>query len=98
MKKVEVIPLIEEADHEIPKNNQPVYLLVAASTICERFVLNQLTEHTIEKKNFTEKESGNRKLHSTKTLNILISHIILESMERKEVVGRSSVTRLIKSF
>ena len=86
-KKAEVIPLVREGDHEIPINNRPVSLLVAASKICERVVLNQFTEYMISKKSFTEKQSGNRKLHSTETLNIRISDIILESMDRKEVIA-----------
>ena len=50
-------------------------------------VLNQLTEYMTKKKNFTEKQSGNWKLHSTETLNILISDKILESMDHKEVIA-----------
>ncbi len=42
-KKAEVIPLVKEGDQEIPNNNRLVSLLVVASKICERVVLNQLT-------------------------------------------------------
>ncbi len=86
-KKAEVIPLVKEGDHEIPNNNRPVSLLVAASKICERVVLNQLTEYMINKKKFTKHQSGNRKLHSTEILNIFITDTILESMDRKEVTA-----------
>ncbi len=78
-KKAEVIPLVvkEGGDHEIPNNNRPVSLLVAASKICERVVLNQLTEYMINKKKFTKHQSGNRKLHSTETFT---TDTILESI------------------
>ena len=85
--KAEVMPLLKEGDHEIPNNNRPMSLLVAVSKICERIVLNQLTEYMINKKNFTKHQSGNRKLHSTKTLNIFVTDTILESKDRKEVTA-----------
>ena len=86
-KKAEVIPLLKEGDYEIPNNNRPVSLLVAASKICERVVLKQLTEHMTKRKRFTKHQSGNRKLHSTETLNIFISDLILRSMDRREVTA-----------
>ncbi|CAB4002993.1 Hypothetical predicted protein [Paramuricea clavata] len=86
-KKAEVIPLLKEGDYEIPNNNRPVSLLVAASKICERVVLKQLTEYMTKKKKFTKHQSGNRKLHSTETLNIFISDLILQSMDRREVTA-----------
>lgn len=86
-KKVEVIPLVKEGDHEIPNNNRPLSLLVAASKICERVVLNQLTEYMISRRKFTKHQSGNRKLHSTETLNIFITDKILKRMDREEVTA-----------
>ncbi|CAB4005080.1 Hypothetical predicted protein [Paramuricea clavata] len=86
-KKAEVIPLLKEGDYEIPNNNRPVSLLVAASKICERVVLKQLTEYMTKKKKFTKHQSGNRKLHLTETLNIFISDLILQSMDRREVIA-----------
>ena len=62
-------------------------LLVAASKICERVVLEQLTEYMTKRKTFTKHQSGNRKLHSTETLNIFISDLILQSMDRREVTA-----------
>ena len=81
-KKAEVIPLAKEGDHQIPNDNSPVSLLVAAFKICEPVVLNQLTEYMVNKKKFTKHQSGNRKLHSTETLNIFITDTTLESMDR----------------
>ncbi len=69
-------------------------LLVAASTICERVVLNQLTEYMINKKKITKHQSGNRKLHSVETLNILITDTILVSIDRKELTSTALVIGL----
>ena len=62
-------------------------LLIAVSKICERVVLNQLTDYMSQRKRYTEHQSGNRKLHSTETLNVFITDQILQSMDRKEVAA-----------
>ena len=69
----EVIPLLKDGDHEIPNNNQPVSLLPAASKICERVALNQLMTYMTTKKRLSEHQSGNKKLHSCETLNVMIT-------------------------
>ena len=58
----ETIPRIrdKEDNHEIANNNRPVSLLPAASKICERIVLNQLTEYLTIKKRLTTHQSGNK--------------------------------------
>ena len=71
-KSAEVVPLLKDGDHEIADNNRPVSLLIAVSKICERVVLNQLTDYMSQRKRYTEHQSGNRKLHSTETLNVFI--------------------------
>ena len=45
----EVIPLLKEGDHEIAKNNRTISLLLAASKICERVVLEQFTAYVEQK-------------------------------------------------
>ena len=42
-RSAEVIPLLKEGDHELASNNRQLSLLVVASKICERVVLNQLS-------------------------------------------------------
>ena len=69
-KVAEVVPLLKDRDHEIADNNRPVSFLIAASKICERVVLNQLTDYMSQRKRYTEHQSGIRKLHSTETLNV----------------------------
>ncbi len=83
----EIIPLLKEGDHEIAKNNRPISLLLAASKICERVVLEQFTAYVEQKKCLSVHQRGNRKLHSTETLNLFISDKILKSMDDKEVVA-----------
>ena len=65
----------------------PVSLLPVTSKICERVVLNQLMEYMYQKGCLTEHQSGNKKLHSTETLNILVSDMILDAMDRKELTA-----------
>ena len=86
-KMAEVVPLLKDGDHEIADNNRPVSLLIAVSKICERVVLNQLTDYMSQRKRYTEHQSGNRKLHSTERLNVFITDQILQSMDRKEVAA-----------
>jgi hypothetical protein len=75
------------SDYEIPNNNRPVSLLTVASKICERAALNQLMEYMSQKGCLTEYQSGNKKMHSTETLNILVSDMILDAMDRKELTA-----------
>ena len=62
-------------------------LLTVSSKICERAALNQLMECMSQKGCLTEHQSGNKKMHSTETLNILVSDMILHSMDRKELTA-----------
>ena len=62
-------------------------LLTVASKICERAALNQLMEYMSQKGRLTEHQSGNKKMHSTETLNILVSDMILDAMDRKELTA-----------
>ena len=53
-------------------------------------------EYMSQKGCLTEHQSGNKKLHSTETLNILVSDMILEAMDRKDRIVRCCVIRLVK--
>ena len=55
--------------------------------MCERIALNQLTTYLEEEKRLKNHQSGNKKLHSTETLNLLISDTVFESMDRKEITA-----------
>ena len=81
----EVIPLPKEGDHQIPNNNRPVSLRPAASKICERVALNQLITFLYNKKRLSQHQSGNKKLHSCETVNVVITTKALEALYAKKV-------------
>ena len=78
-----LIPLLKEGDHEIPSNNRPLSLLVIVSKICEKIVLNQFNSYLSSKQRLKAHQSGNKKYHSTETLNVAITDEILEAMDKK---------------
>lgn len=82
----EVISLLKDGDHEIANNCRPVSLLPAASNVCERIALNQLMDYMTTKKRLSEHQSGNKKFHSSETLNVFITDQALESMDVKRPV------------
>jgi hypothetical protein len=71
------------AVYEMPNNNRPLSLLTVVSKICEQAVLNKLMEYMSQKGCLTEHQSGNKKMHSTETLYILVSDMTLDAMDRK---------------
>ena len=80
-KTSEVVPLPKDGDHEMANNNRPVSLLPAASKVCERIALNQLTYYLNKNNRLTEHQSGNRVMHSCATLNMFITDKVLEAMD-----------------
>ena len=84
-KKSEVVPLLKEGDHEIANNNRPVSLLPIASKVCERVALNQLATYMNNHRRLTEHQSGNKKLHSCETLNVMTTDKVLEAMDSKKL-------------
>ena len=84
-KKSEVVPLLKEGDHEIANNNRPVSLLPVASKVCERVALNKLATYMNNHRRLTEHQSGNKKLHSCETLNVMTTDKLLEAMDSKKL-------------
>lgn len=82
-KKSVLIPLQKEGDHEIASNNRPLSLLVVASKVCEKIALNQFSDYLTTTRRLTPNQSGNKKYHSTETLNIAVSDAILAAMDKK---------------
>ena len=82
-----VILLLKEGDHEVANNNRPVSLLPAVSKVCERVALNQLIEYMERNRRLSQHQSGNRKPHLTETLNILMTDMILDAMDKKEITA-----------
>ena len=75
---------MKEGDHEIANNNRPVSLLPVASKVCERVALNQLATY-MNNRRLTEHQSGNKKLHSCETLNVMMTDKVLEAMDSKKL-------------
>ena len=57
-------------------NNREIPLLSCLSKICDKVALNQYTEHLTKHQLLTKHQSGNRKNHSTKTLNIAATDVM----------------------
>ena len=72
-KEAEVIPILKDGDHEKAANNRPLSLLAVASKVLERIVLNQFSAYLTKNNRLTSHQSGNKKAHSTETLNILLT-------------------------
>ena len=85
MKPAEVIPLLKDGDHEVSSNNRPLSLLHTVSKICERAVLNQFNSYLTRNKRLSVHQSGNKKQHSTETLNLLITDHLLDAMDNKKL-------------
>ena len=84
-KTSEVIPLLKEGDHEVANNNRPISLLPAASKVCERVALIQFTQFMKAKKRLTEHQSGNKAMHLTETMNVMMTDQMLQAMDDKKL-------------
>ena len=84
-KLAEVIPLLKEGDQEVASNNRPLLLLNVVSKICERVVLNQFNSYLARNKRLNSHQSGNKKQHSTETLNLLITDHLLNAIDNKKL-------------
>ena len=87
-KASEVIPLLKDGDHEEPSNNRPLSMLAVASKICEKVALQQFSNYLQRNGLLSKHQSGNRKYHSTETLNIMISDFLLDAMDNKRLSAR----------
>ena len=87
LKLAEVIPLHKDGDQEIPSNNRPLSLLEVLSKVCERVALEQFASYITENQRLSPHQNGNRKHHSTETLNIYITDRMLEAMDNKHVTA-----------
>ena len=79
------IPLLKEGDHEVANNDRPISLFPAASKVCERAALNQFTQFMKAKKRLTEHQSGNKAMHSTETMNVMMTDQMLQAMDDKKL-------------
>jgi hypothetical protein len=57
------------------------------SNVCERVALDQFSSYLTTNHRLSSHQSGNRKAHSTETLNILVSDTMLEAIDKKNVTA-----------
>ena len=55
--------------------------------VLERIVLNQFSAYLTKNNRLISHQSGNKKAHSTETLNILLTDKILEAMDKKQITA-----------
>ena len=84
-KRAEVVPHLKDGDHEVADNNRPISLLPALSKVAEKIALSQYTDYLSRENRLTKHQSGNRKLHSTETLSLLVTDQIFRAMDDKQV-------------
>ena len=85
-KTSEVTPILKEGDHPVA-NNRPISLLPILSKICEQAALKQLNVYMESRKCLTKHQHGNRRLHSTETLNTFLTHVYLDARDKKTVTA-----------
>ena len=83
-KTVKVRPIFKKGKHTKPKNYRPVSLLPVVSTIIERVVHNQLTEHLQKYEIIFDYQSGFRSKHSVNTCLAHLSNQILKGFEARK--------------
>ena len=88
----------KDGDHEVASNNRPISLLAALSKVCDKVVLNQFTAYLTERKLLSNNQSGNRKNHSTETLNVAFTDYLLEAIDKKLITINSGFHRSVQSF
>lgn len=86
-KLAEVIPLIKEGDHELAENNRPLSLLNVISKVCEKVALEQFGSYLNISGCLSPHQSGNKKHHSTESLNVLVTDAMLEAMDEKKLTA-----------
>ena len=86
-KVAEILPLLKEGDHEIPANNRPLSMLNVLSKVCEKLALKQFSNFLNRTGRLSNHQSGNKKHHSTETLNIMISDFLLNAMDNKKLTA-----------
>ena len=96
-KASEVIPPLKDGDHAEPSNNRPLSMLAVASKIGEKVALQRFSNYLQRKGLLSKHQSGNRRHHSTETLNIFISDFLLDGMDNK-TLSALILLDLSKSF
>ena len=86
-KKGEVVPHPKEGNHEVVNNNRPVSLLSVLSKVAKRIAMRQFNDYLTLHNRLTRHQSGNRTLHSTETLSLLVTDDIFRAMDKGQIMA-----------
>jgi hypothetical protein len=89
---------LKDGDHEIAGNNRPISLLPVLSKTCERVTLEQFSSYLNESEKLSIHQSGNRKNHSTETLQIFTLDRIGQAIDNKCVTVVLSAINWFRSY
>ena len=68
-------------------NNRPVSLLPVLSKVAERIAMRQFNDYLTLHNRLTRHQSGNRTLHSTETLSLLVTDDIFKAMDSRQITA-----------
>ena len=86
-KLVEVVAHLKEGDHEVAKNNRPIFLLPVLSKVLERVAHKQFSHFLASNNMLSVHQSGNKRLHSTETLGILFTDHLYKAIDEGNVTA-----------
>ena len=83
-----MVPHPKEGDHKVANNNRPaVSLLPVLSKVVERIAMRQFNDYLTLHNRLTRHQSGNRTLHSTETLSLLVIDDIFRAMDSRQITA-----------
>ena len=72
-KRGKVVHYLKDGDHEVPNKNRPISLLQVFSKVAEKIAFCQFNNYLTETNRLTFHQSGNREVHSTETLSLMVA-------------------------
>lgn len=71
----------------LPMTSDPHHCCLPISKVCEQAAVNQLMAYMAHRNCLTEYQYGNKKQHSTKCFKILMSDMVFEAIDRKQIAA-----------
>ena len=72
-KRGKVVHYLKDGDHEVANKNRPISLLQVLSKVAEKIAFCQFNNYLTETNRLTFHQSGNREVHSTETLSLMVA-------------------------
>ena len=82
-----IVPHLKDGDHEVPNNNRQISLLPVLSKVAEKISLIQFNDFLTKHDKLTQRQSGNRKKHSTETLSLLVTDHIFRAIDQQQLTA-----------